>query len=634
MPRPLVFGNGRMLVQLDDKSRIRDFFWPEVGIRNHVAGHKHHLGVWVDGRFSWTEWDEWDVSQTYLPDTMVGITTFECSALNLALETRDQVVEDTFLRQMSVTNLAENPREVEIFFSQDFRICESPIGDTALYHAGLDAMVHFKWNHYFICSGRSGAGGIRQKTAGLKGVDGLLGTWKDAEDGKLQQKPIEQGSVDSTFSILVECPASGSAWAEYRITCATSMPPLSTKLPALKPEPPLIPPIHGLESLPPEVQDIAARSLAVVLTQIGNEGQILAANDSDIMGGNLANYSYVWGRDAAQVAALLDRLDLHDYARRYHHFTANLISPDQPFLLQKYCADGSFGATWHPWIYDGVPETPFQEDETALTIWSMGFHAWATDDIEWLDKHYDGFIHPMACWLASGIKAGYDLWEERRGLHTYTRATIVAGLREAAIIAQQLEKPDAKLFDNAAEQTLENLLRDCIDPETGAFIRGFTSVSATENRRDTTVESSLLLVGHFAGLTPDFPAVVATNALVESELWVNSPIGGLARYTGDYYARVVETYPGNPWIITTMWLAQAKIRGAKQLADLERPLELLKWAVDRADSTGILGEQFHPDTGVNLTVSPLTWSHAEFIGTCLDWVEKRKELLETAASEV
>src|SRR5206468_1530044 len=109
---------------------------------------------------------------------------------------------------------------------------------------------------------------------------------------------------------------SGSAWAEYRITCATSMPLLSTKLPELKPEPPIIPLVKGLESLPPEVQDLAARSLAIILTQIGDEGQILAANDSDIMGGNLANYSYVWGRDGAQVAALLDRLDLHDYARR------------------------------------------------------------------------------------------------------------------------------------------------------------------------------------------------------------------------------------------------------------------------------------------------------------------------------
>src|SRR5438874_798193 len=159
MPRPLVFGNGRMLVQLDGKGRIRDFFWPVVGIRNHVAGHKHHMGVWVGGRFSWTEWDEWEVSQTYLPDTMVGITTFECSALDLVLEARDQIIEDTFLRKIMVTNLLEQPREVEIFFSQDFRIAESLIGDTALYHAGLNAMVHFKWNHYFACACRSGAGG-------------------------------------------------------------------------------------------------------------------------------------------------------------------------------------------------------------------------------------------------------------------------------------------------------------------------------------------------------------------------------------------------------------------------------------------------------------------------------------------
>ena len=42
-----------------------------------------------------------------------------------------------------------------------------------------------------------------------------------------------------------------------------------------------------------------------------------------------------------------------------------------------------------------------------------------------------------------------------------------------------------------------------------------------------------------------------------------------------------------------MWLAQEQIASAKSAVHLEAPLRLLEWAVDRADTTGALGEQFH-----------------------------------------
>ena len=34
--------------------------------------------------------------------------------------------------------------------------------------------------------------------------------------------------------------------------------------------------------------------------------------------------------------------------------------------MHKYGPDGTFGATWHPWMADGKPEAPIQEDGTAL----------------------------------------------------------------------------------------------------------------------------------------------------------------------------------------------------------------------------------------------------------------------------
>src|SRR5205823_11423094 len=107
---------------------------------------------------------------------------------------------------------------------------------------------------------------------------------------------------------------------------------------------------------------------------------------------------------------------------------------------------------------------------------------------------------------------------------------------------------------------------------------------------DTLADASLLLVGRFAELGPDHPVVVATNAKVDAECWVHSPIGGLARYPTDYYARVMDKYPGNPWVITTMWMAQEQIRAAKKRTDLDAHLKLLQWRDDRAESTGVPGE--------------------------------------------
>ncbi len=43
MPRPLVVGNGRLLVNFDDNLNIRDIYYPHVSQENHVLGHMSSL---------------------------------------------------------------------------------------------------------------------------------------------------------------------------------------------------------------------------------------------------------------------------------------------------------------------------------------------------------------------------------------------------------------------------------------------------------------------------------------------------------------------------------------------------------------------------------------------------------------
>jgi GH15 family glucan-1,4-alpha-glucosidase len=51
MPRALVLGNGETLVCLDEFGFVRDFYFPYVGLENHVSGNRHRIGIMVDGVF-------------------------------------------------------------------------------------------------------------------------------------------------------------------------------------------------------------------------------------------------------------------------------------------------------------------------------------------------------------------------------------------------------------------------------------------------------------------------------------------------------------------------------------------------------------------------------------------------------
>jgi len=85
-----------------------------------------------------------------------------------------------------------------------------------------------------------------------------------------------------------------------------------------------------------------------------------------------------------------------------------------------------------------------------------------------------------------------------------------------------------------------------------------------------------------------------------SRLWVQTDVGGFARYEGDYYFRRsgdLERIPGNPWFICTLWAAQWYIARAKIKQDLTTALELMQWAALRAMESGILPEQASPRIG-------------------------------------
>jgi GH15 family glucan-1,4-alpha-glucosidase len=117
--------------------------------------------------------------------------------------------------------------------------------------------------------------------------------------------------------------------------------------------------------------------------------------------------------------------------------------------------------------------------------------------------------------------------------------------------------------------------------------------------------------------------VEGTMKSIRETLWVQTEIGGLARYENDAYQCAADAgdVPGNPWLICTLWLAEHAIARASSVADLQSALDLVRWVRAKARPSLALPEQIHPVTGAPLSVSPFTWSHAQVISVVRGYLD-------------
>jgi oligosaccharide amylase len=635
-------------VNIDNDLNIRDMFFPFVGLENHVSGHFCRFGVWVDGRFSWID-ASWNKGLSYKEDSLVTDVSLKKADLQLELQIEDVVnhFHNIFLRKVTVKNVAEKEREVRLFFSHDLHLSDTDKGITAYYDPRADAIIHFKKDRYFLISGSSGEKGLFQFAVGVTEFGGLRGTWKDAEDGNLSNNPVAHGSVDSTISLETKIPRRDERTIYYWIAAGRNLEEV-TKLHKIVTETGperLIRKTEeyhkswanksqiGFGDLPLNIVQMFKRSLLVLRTQIDNRGAIIASSDSDILRFNKDTYSYVWPRDGAFVAMGLDAAGYHHITQRFFKFCEKIITKDG-FLYQKYHPDGFWGSTWHPWIgSDREFQLPIQEDETALVLFSLWNHYHQVRDIEFINPLYEPFICKAADFMVKYRDKksklplpSYDLWEESRGISTFTTSAVYGGLQAASRFAQIYgDHEKSKKYESAASEVKEAMLKHLYDEKADRFLKMIKPDGKGGFTKDQTVDSSVYGVFEFRVLPASDPRVEKTMKAVESTLWVKTKVGGIARYQNDYYHQVskdIEKVPGNPWIICTLWLAEWYI--AK--GNLDKGRELLQWVVSHASESGILAEQIHPYNNQPLSVSPLTWSHSTFVLTVIEYLNKLNEI--------
>ncbi len=652
MPRALVAGNGNLLATFDENITLRDFYYPHVGMEDHTTfGHLHRVGVFVDGQISWLHSDDWEHEVAYEDDTLVGHSTAIIHHQQVKIIFTDFVytTSDILFRRLHIENLSDREREIKVFFGHDFHLYGSKALDTAIYEPKFNAVLHYRQHRYFLVNGQWENGeGIHEYCVGKSHYQGKEGTWRDAEDGKLEGNPVEQGSVDSTVGFRKNFDPYAKRILNLWLVCGKSYHDIEDGNDRVLNLTPSVIYDHtkdywkkwvnkqdfDFSNLPESIVKLFKRSLLIIRTQIDNKGAIIAANDSDIMKFNKDTYTYMWPRDGALVAMSLSNTGYSQIVREFLEFCADLVT-DEGFVFHKYNPDGSLGSSWHAKYKDNEQQLPIQEDETALLLVTMANYHQRFKETEVIQEFYNDFILRIGKFLMNFCdeKTGlplpsYDLWEEQRGVFTYTAACTYAGLRSASELAEATgHHADAEMFFKKSQAIREAICKHLYSEQHQRFLKKVQVNNGEVFGHDPTIDASMAFIWMMGVLPPDDPRVVKTMEAIREHLWVPTDIGGISRYTGDNYQidydrNIHPAIPGNPWIITTLWYANWKIALAKEGKDFQEPLQILHWVTKHANSAGILPEQLHPLSGAPLSVAPLTWSHATYVDTVMKYRAK------------
>lgn len=640
-----------MLVCTDKYAEVRDIYFPYVGLENHIGGHfSHRVGAYADGQLNWFTHSNWRIDSDFQDSALAGETLAQNSALGVKIKLNDSVYNEKniFLREVTVTNDSDRARTIKVFFNHEFEIYESHRGDTAYFDPIHHAVIHYNGKRVFLVNGVSDHGGFDDYTTGIFKIEGKEGSFKDAEDGLLAKNLIEHGPSDSVLGFYLNLAPHESKTFYYWVAVAESIKEARDLNAYVLEKRPghLVRSAHdywhawvnkydfNFYGLKKEEISLFKKSLFMIHSHTDRHGSIIASADSGMLQSGRDTYGYVWPRDGAFSMMAFIRTGNGNIAERFFNFCNSIITEDG-YFMHKYRADGSLGSSWHPWMRDGKIELPIQEDETALILIALWQYYTHTKDLEFIESVYNTLIKKAADFMVGYRdpktrlpKASYDLWEEKFGIHTFTAASVYGALVAASKFAKLLGKEKSEhVYSTAAFEIKQAMLTYLYDEQEGIFVKMLNVLDDGTFVYDKTLDmSSIYGVFTFGVLDIDDPRLARAIEQVEARILCKTNISGVVRYENDRYFRSATGVPGNPWIITTLWLAQYYIARAKKESDFEEVKKWIAWTLKYAGPSGMLSEQLDPFTGEQLSATPLAWSHAEYIITVIKYLNRLEEL--------
>lgn len=597
-------GNGSVLLTVNDAGEWNDLFFPYPGQFQHLR--EMRLGLYdVDRRsFHWLR--PGNGFSLEVPPSVVGgfpTTVWSGHGLSLSVEEIVHPNHDLVLRIFRFRS--PETRHLRLFSYQSFKIAESLYQETAYVDTETSSLVHYKRGFYFEFFGDPV---FDHAVCGEHTLKGLQGSYVDAEDGRLEGRPIAHGAADSVMQWNVELAPDTEATVRLFLAIGRGGPTVHKLRDDVRARGPkrfekeskAYWSAWAARHLPDAPDDLGERamrlgseSVLVLKLATAKNGAVIASPDtrSLVVGGD--TYNYCWFRDGGYISEAMDESHLRELSSRFLRFAATCQSPDGSFA-HRFFPDGELGSTWHP--------PPFlQIDQTATVLSATWRHLERGADPDVLLELWP-MVKAAANFLVhfrdrtTGLPApSFDLWEERKGIHLYSAAAVAHGLESAARIAKVLGK-ETPHWQSTAQEIRARTSELMWDPALSRFVRSLEP-------RDERIDSSILLALDLGLLDPTDPKFRATVELTEKRLW-SKKAGGLARYEGDEYYG-----PENPWVVSTLWLAATHL----SLGNRARCRELIDWVVAHATPTGLLPEQVDSSTGEPKSATPLVWSHAAFL---------------------
>lgn len=629
-----------MLVGLNKHGLVHDFYYPYVGLDNLTTtrSERHKIGIWVDGDFSWVNDGTWEMKVDFEEGALISSITMKSHKLGIELQLQDFVDSgmNAFCRHIKVINRLERARDARIFMHQVFQISHDGRADTALFNPEDHYILDYKGRCSLLIYAETSDGKpFDQYAVGNYGIEGKEGTHKDAEDGELSGNAVEHGGVDSVIRLSMKLGALQSKAVDYWVIAANSQQDAESRNEELKKSGLvsrlrdtrrwwndwMAPAESKLRQVDEKYRSLTKKSLLVVKAHIDRRGSILASGDSSIFNYGRDYYCYCWPRDGAYAIWPLIRMGFKEEARNFFEFCRDIAHEDG-YLMHKYQPDRAIGSTWHPLIHqNNRHELAIQEDETAIVVVMLGEYLKNTGDKDFVDSLYDTFVRPSCQFMASFFDestnlphASYDLWEEKFLTSSYTVATTYAALIVASQFADLFGYPEDAVSWREAASRIESSLDPLFNQDRQAFRKGFLLQQDGSLGFDDTLDLSSFYGMMMFGPKNAKGHVDATVSLIEKVLLDHSPSGGTPRYENDWYMRKRDDYLGNPWFICSFWLAQYY----NDQGQPEKAHDIMEWSSRKTLESGILSEQVEPETSSQVGVSPLVWSHAEYINTALD----------------
>jgi GH15 family glucan-1,4-alpha-glucosidase len=342
-----------------------------------------------------------------------------------------------------------------------------------------------------------------------------------------------------------------------------------------------------------KVQALKEISREVILDCALENGAVVAANGSKDYFPKEANYyTYVWPRDASFTCVAADILKIDGIQNKFFDWCLNRAEGfrESGLFYEKYFTSGL------------KANSAFQPDQTGSVLWAFWHHFKDNPDEA---RKYELLISKAAegiCgkWTRTHFAVvTNDLWEERFTFpdlmdnFTYSLAACIKGLESADSFM-----PNKNWIKTAQE------MRERLESHYESFfLRSFGRLS------DKRVDASMLgLVYPFEIISPSDERIISTVKEMEKRVVIN---GGVHRYEHDEYdGWIRETMcrkkGSGAWPLLNFWMAVYYAR----LGNQEKATKYYRWVLDRTDK--FIPEQIF-ENNIQISVSPLCWSHAMFI---------------------